>query len=29
MPNRHGFAMPPEEWKHGSPRLQGYPKPPQ
>ena len=29
MPNRHGFAMPTEEWKHGSPRLQGYPKPPQ
>jgi S-disulfanyl-L-cysteine oxidoreductase SoxD len=29
MPNRHGFAMPAEEWKHGSPRLQGYPKPPQ
>jgi len=22
-------AMPAEEWKHGSPRLQGYPKPPQ
>ncbi|PYR02159.1 MAG: cytochrome C [Acidobacteria bacterium] len=29
MPNRYGFAMPTEEWKHGSPRLQGYPKPPQ
>jgi hypothetical protein len=29
MPNRHGFAMPAEEWNHGSPRLQGYPKPPQ
>jgi S-disulfanyl-L-cysteine oxidoreductase SoxD len=29
MPNRHGFAMPAEEWKHGSPRLQGYPKPQQ
>jgi len=24
MPNRDGFAMPPE-WKHGTPRLQGYP----
>jgi hypothetical protein len=24
MPNRNGFAMPPE-WKHGTPRLQGYP----
>ena len=29
MLNRQGFAMPAEEWKHGSPRLQGYPKPPQ
>jgi sulfane dehydrogenase subunit SoxC len=29
MPNRDGLAMPAEEWKHGSPRLQGYPKPPQ
>ena len=27
MPNRNGFALPPEEWKHGRPRLQGYPKP--
>jgi len=25
MPNREGFALPPEEWKHGRPRLQGYP----
>jgi cytochrome c len=25
MPNRDGFALPPEEWKHGAPRLQGYP----
>jgi cytochrome c len=24
MPNREGFAL-PEEWKHGAPRLQGYP----
>lgn len=24
MPNRDGFALPPE-WKHGVPRLQGYP----
>jgi hypothetical protein len=24
MPNRDGFALPPE-WKHGTPRLQGYP----
>ena len=23
MPNRDGFAL-PEEWKHGSPRLEGY-----
>ena len=23
MPNRNGFALPPE-WKHGTPRLQGY-----
>lgn len=29
MPNRHDFAMPAEEWNHGSLRLQGYPKPPQ
>ena len=27
MPNRNGFALPPEEWKHGRPRLQSYPKP--
>jgi len=26
MPNRDGFALPPE-WKHGTPRLQGYPNP--
>ena len=25
MPNKDGFALPPEEWKHGQPRLQGYP----
>jgi cytochrome c len=25
MPNRQGFALPPEDWKHGRPRLQGYP----
>jgi cytochrome c len=24
MPNRDGFALPPE-WKHGAPRLAGYP----
>ncbi len=24
MPNRDGFATPPE-WKHATPRLQGYP----
>lgn len=24
MPNRDGFALPPE-WKHATPRLQGYP----
>jgi mono/diheme cytochrome c family protein len=24
MPNRDGYALPPE-WKHGTPRLQGYP----
>ncbi len=24
MPNQNGFALPPE-WKHGEPRLQGYP----
>jgi len=28
MPNRQGFALPPEEWTHGSPRLRNYPKPP-
>ena len=26
MPNRDGFALPPK-WKHGTPRLQGYPNP--
>ena len=26
MPNRDGFALPPE-WKHGMPRLQGYGNP--
>ena len=25
MPNQDGFALPAEEWKHGRPRLQGYP----
>jgi cytochrome c len=25
MPNRQGFALPPEAWKHGMPRLQRYP----
>jgi cytochrome c len=25
MPNHDGFALPAEEWKHGRPRLQGYP----
>jgi S-disulfanyl-L-cysteine oxidoreductase SoxD len=25
MPNANGFALPPEPWKHGEPRLQGYP----
>jgi len=29
MPNRNGFALPPEEWKHGRPRLQDYPEPQQ
>ena len=24
MPNHDGFALPPD-WKHGEPRLQGYP----
>jgi hypothetical protein len=26
MPNRDGFALPPE-WKHGTPRLEGYTNP--
>jgi mono/diheme cytochrome c family protein len=25
MPNPNGFALPAEEWKHGAPRLRGYP----
>ena len=25
MPNRDGFALPAGEWKHGTPRLRGYP----
>jgi hypothetical protein len=25
MPNRNGFALPSEPWKHGVPRLQSYP----
>jgi cytochrome c len=25
MPNRNGFSLPPEEWKHGTPRLKDYP----
>jgi cytochrome c len=25
MPNANGFALPAEEYKHGRPRLQGYP----
>ena len=25
MPNFKGFSLPPEEWKHGAPRLRGYP----
>jgi mono/diheme cytochrome c family protein len=25
MPNKDGFALPPDEWKPGQPRLQGYP----
>ena len=25
MPNRQGFALPTQEWKHGMPRLQNYP----
>ena len=28
MPNRDGFALPPE-WKQGTPRLQGYANPSQ
>ena len=25
MPNRQGYALPTEEWKHGAPRLRNYP----
>jgi cytochrome c len=25
MPNRQGFALPAQAWKHGTPRLQSYP----
>ena len=25
MPNRQGYALPAEEWKHGAPRLRNYP----
>ena len=25
MPNRNGYALPADPWKHGVPRLQGYP----
>jgi hypothetical protein len=25
MPNRQGYALPPQAWKHGMPRLQNYP----
>jgi S-disulfanyl-L-cysteine oxidoreductase SoxD len=25
MPNAKGFSLPPEEWKHGVPRLRNYP----
>jgi cytochrome c len=25
MPNRQGFALPAQEWKHGAPRLLNYP----
>jgi cytochrome c len=25
MPNAKGFSLPPEEWKHGAPRLRNYP----
>jgi cytochrome c len=27
MPNLKGFSLPPQEWKHGAPRLKDYPKP--
>jgi len=26
MPNLKGYSLPPEEWKHATPRLKGYPK---
>ena len=25
MPNGKGFSLPPDEWKHGVPRLKNYP----
>jgi cytochrome c len=25
MPNRKGYALPAQEWKHGTPRLLNYP----
>jgi cytochrome c len=25
MPNHQGFSLPPQDWKHGAPRLQSYP----
>jgi hypothetical protein len=25
MPNREGFKLPAQAWKHGAPRLQNYP----
>jgi cytochrome c len=25
MPNSKGFSLPPDEWKHGAPRLRSYP----
>jgi len=25
MPNKDGYSLPPEEWKHGAPRLANYP----
>jgi len=25
MPNKNGFSMPPDGWKHGAPRLKNYP----